>query len=103
MHHLDDLQIPDHLKDFRLTLDALLALNLLVSNPVLPPDYPKIIQNWRQAWSKLRSCRDITTTNKIHIINDHLEVITYISIVLNSTYKYLFHHIITNVLRNTTI
>ena len=55
-------------------LDALLAVNLLVSNPVLPSNYPEVIENWRRVWSNLRENRDMTTTNKIHILNDNLEV-----------------------------
>ena len=72
--NLDKLHITAHLQDFKSALDALLAINLLVSNPVLPSNYSVVIENWRQAWYVLRENRDITTTNKIHILNDHLEV-----------------------------
>lgn len=76
LRHLDALKIPDHLQDYQEALDALLEVNNLVSNPILPPNYASVIKSWKEAWSKLRENRDITVTNKIHILNDHLEVRT---------------------------
>ena len=60
--------------DFRHALDTLLAINLLVANPVLPAEYPEVIQRWRLAWQQLKENRVISTINKIHILNDHLKV-----------------------------
>ena len=79
MRRLEDLYIPDHLEDYRKILGALLDVNNLVSNPVLPSNYSSVLQKWREAWSDLRDNREISEPNKIHILNDHLEV----SIIMN--------------------
>ena len=41
---------------------------------MLPAEYPEVIQRWRLAWQQLKENRVISTINKIHILNDHLEV-----------------------------
>ena len=60
MRHLDDLYIPDHLEDYRKILGALLDVNNLVSNPVLPSNYSSVLQKWREAWCDLRDSREIS-------------------------------------------
>jgi hypothetical protein len=40
----------------------------------LPEDYATIIQQWREAWTRLRAHIPISEINKIHIINCHLQV-----------------------------
>ena len=60
--------------DFEIALQALCELDKVVSNPILSQNYKQVIQDWRKAWFQLFTYRDITYTNKIHIINHHLEV-----------------------------
>ena len=74
LRHIKDLHIPDHLEDFQRVLGALLEVNNMVSNPVLPLNYSSVLSRWREAWYYLREKRNISVTNKIHILNDHLEV-----------------------------
>lgn len=48
-------------------------VNKLVSCPVLPDNYKEVISSWRESWNQLFKNGQITETNKIHILNDHLE------------------------------
>lgn len=52
-----------------------------MSKPVLPPDYQKVLQLWRESWLALFLARTITMPNKMHIIYHHLQVPAQCSVV----------------------
>lgn len=74
LNNIDKLEIPDNLADFKDVLYKLQDVNKLVSCPVLPDNYKEVIRSWRESWNQLFKNGQITETNKIHILNDHLEV-----------------------------
>jgi hypothetical protein len=49
------------------------ALTCPVPQMNLPQDYPEVIKNWTDAWTKLRAHVIISETNKIHVINSDLK------------------------------
>jgi hypothetical protein len=53
----------------------------MVSKPVLPADYQKVLQLWRESWLALFLGRTITMPNKMHIIYHHLQVPAQCSVV----------------------
>ena len=66
--------IPEEYADYERALLAHRRLDKMVSKPVLPTDYREVIQAWREAVLELFLARDITFTNKMHIVYHHLEV-----------------------------
>ena len=72
--NLEKLGIPEEFADLTRALLAHRCLDKLVSKPVLPADYADIIQGWREAMLELFLARNITFTNKMHIVYHHLEV-----------------------------
>lgn len=72
--NIDKLGIPPEYMDFRRALQALRALDNLVSNPVLPAAYPIIINIFKDTFLKLFMARpNVTYPNKMHILDKHLQ------------------------------
>ena len=73
LRKIEYLQIPDCFKEFKDVFLAIKDIHTLSNQPILSCNYHKVIDNFRQAWYRLRSTYTISTTPKIHILLDHLE------------------------------
>jgi hypothetical protein len=72
--NVEKLGIPEDYADYERALLAHRELDKMVAKPVLPTDFKEVIQGWREAVLELFLARDITMTNKMHIVYHHLEV-----------------------------
>jgi hypothetical protein len=68
------LGIPEEFSDYERALLAHCRLDEMVRKPILPTDFKTVIERWREAMLQLFLTRDLTMTNKMHIIYHHLEV-----------------------------
>jgi hypothetical protein len=75
--NVEKLGIPEQFSDYKRALLAHRRLDQMVSKPILPTDYREVIQGWRETMLELFLGRDITFTNKMHIVYHHLEVTDY--------------------------
>lgn len=58
---------------FHITLESLGKLISAVCSTTLDSNYKEIITKFKEDFSDLRAIFDITVTNKIHFLQDHLE------------------------------
>ena len=65
--------LPENLFPFVTCLEQLQLLNQGVSGVILDPNYKELIQNFLQSFEDLHEKFNVSYTNKIHIIESHLE------------------------------
>ena len=72
MNNVTSLQIPAHLSEFEDILRNLKKVHTLCNENNLPHNYVKILDNFTESWNNLSEKYSISTSPKLHIINDHL-------------------------------
>ena len=75
LKNVDNLNIPDELKPFKTAFKSLAALVRLCYSEVLPerPVYSNTINEFKSAYHVLVRCFNVSVSNKLHIIFDHLQ------------------------------
>jgi hypothetical protein len=66
------LNIPPELHEFEVVLLRLQDLHLMTSCELVPANFDSVIDSFHAAWVKLGDKFKISTTNKLHVIFDHL-------------------------------
>ena len=70
---IEKLNIPQEFTNFKELLLRIKDLHQLCNSQLLPSNYHKVIDDFRAAWFAVSDNFGVSTTPKIHILNDHLE------------------------------